>query len=637
MPKSYGWAGKILWVDLTGRKITEVPTSDFEPDKYIGGVGLNSRIFWELGCPEVDAFHPDSPLILSNGPITGASGPFTRATICAIAPQAYPEELFTYSGFGGKFPSELKYAGYDGIVIVGKADKPVYLSIQNEDVEIKDAGNLWGLDTFETQKVLMDSYPRASALVIGPAGESLSRVSIIITETSGAAGQGGYGAVMGSKNLKAIVTRGTGTLKIARPDDFMELIRERKEAGEWVIGPFVEWGRYPQKSEAVKAAMEKKYLKKFTGCFACPFQCHGVYDIPGIGRGTQMCNDNWYQYSSGNDAMGENIYGMWEGNLLSQKLGINNFELVGFMLLFYRWIKETGLLTKEDFGLSSIPAVERRKEPEFGGTEAHHAFLEEFLYGIADGTSPFHQGAARAAEQFGEKALELYYGVFPAWGNRSHHIRGVAEALHWATDTRDPFNSCHDYVSGFGVNKKAADHFGVPGGYLAGESEGKHRNIYQGAEHETVWVQNNQCLKNSLHICEYASFPGTFFHPPEMDIRIFESRLLSAITGLEVDVDELWKAGERIWNLRRAIMVLRENRHKDDDKLFEGMFDQVFRVQSPELLPEPLDRAQWEPLKDRYYEARGWDVSTGRPTRAKLEELGLKDVADKLQSADKLP
>ncbi len=317
MPKSYGWTGKILWVDLTSGKITIVPTSDFEPEKYIGGVGLNSKIFWELGCPDVDAYHPDNPLIISNGPVTGASGPFTRATICSIAPQAYPKELFTYSGFGGKFPSELKYAGYDGVVIVGKAEKPVYLSINDGKAAIKDAEDLWGLDTFAVQAVLTDRYPKASVLCIGPAGETLCRISIILTETSGAAGQGGYGAVMGSKNLKAIVTRGTGTLKIARPDDFMDLIRQRKEAGEWVIGPFVEWGRYPQKSEAVKAAMVSKYLKKFTGCFACPFQCHGVYDVPGIGKGTQMCNDNWYQYSAGNDAMGESIYGMWEGNILS--------------------------------------------------------------------------------------------------------------------------------------------------------------------------------------------------------------------------------------------------------------------------------------------------------------------------------
>jgi aldehyde:ferredoxin oxidoreductase len=130
--------------------------------------------------------------------------------------------------------------------------------------------------------------------------------------------------------------------------------------------------------------------------------------------------------------------------------------------------------------------------------------------------------------------------------------------------------------------------------------------------------------------------PVLFFHPPEMDIRIFESRLLSAITGLDVNVDELWKTGERIWNLRRAIMVLRENRHKDDDTLCPDMFEELIKVQQPEILPEPLDRVQWEALKDRYYELRGWNVDNGWPTRGKLEELGMKDVADKLQSADKL-
>ncbi|MCH7908398.1 MAG: hypothetical protein IIB38_02135 [Candidatus Hydrogenedentes bacterium] len=636
MQDSYGWTGQILWVDLSSRKITKVPTSDFEPEKYIGGVGLNSKIFWELGCPKVDAFHGDNPIIISTGPLAGASGPFTRATICSIAPQCYPDELFTHSGFGGKFPAELKYAGYDALVIVGKADAPVYLAIHDGDVEIKDAGDLWGLDTFETQKALTARHPRASALVTGPAGENLSRLAIILNETSGAAGQGGYGAVMGSKNLKAILAQGTGSLKMARPDDFMELIRQRKEAGEWVAGAGQIWGRYPQKSETVKAKMAEKYLKKFAGCYACPYQCQGYYDIPGIGEGVQMCNDNWYQYSSGNDAMGENIEGMWEGNILSQKLGINNFELVGLMLFFYRTIKETGILTKEDFGLSAIPALERRKEAEFGGAEVHHAFLEEFLGGIADGTSPLSQGGARAAEQFGERALELYRSIFPAWGHRSHHIRGVGEALHWATDTRDPFNSCHDYVSGFGISKEIADWFDVPGGYLAGESEGKHQNVYEGVERETVWVQHQQSLRNALPICEFASMPLMFFHPPEMDIRIFESQLLSAVTGIDYSVDKLWEAGERIYNLRRAIMVLREDRHRDGDTLCPDMFKEVIKVQSPETLSEPLDRAQWEPLKDRFYKLRGWNVDTGRPTRAKLEALDMKDIADKLASAGRL-
>jgi len=634
MSEYYGWAGKVLWVDLTGGKITRVPTSDFEPEKFIGGVGLNSKIFWELGCPKVDAFHPDSPLILSTGPLTGASGPFTRATICAIAPQCYPEELFTYSGFGGKFPAELKYAGYDGIVIVGKAPEPVYLSILDGDVEIKDARNLWGLDTFETQQVLTDTHPRASALVIGPAGENLSRMAIIINETSGAAGQGGYGAVMGSKNLKAIVTRGTGTFKIARPDDFMELFRQRKAAGDWVAGPNISWGRYCISGEYIIKEMWKKHLKKFSGCYACPYQCHGVYDIPGIGKGAQMCMDCWYGILNQHSTKG-----MWEGNLLSQKLGINNYELIGLLIFISRCIGETGILKKEDFSLSSIPFLEQRSEPGQEDEKAHHEFLEELLGGIANGTSPLSQGTARAAEQFGQSAVDVYYSVFPAWGNTHHHIRGVGEALHWATDTRDPMNSCQDYVRapshGFGNNKEVADWFGVPGGYLEGEREGKHQNIYQGTERLTAWVQHHQSLKNSLPICELASPPAQYFHPPEMDIRIFESRILSAVTGLDVNVDELWQAGERIWNLRRAIMVLRENRHRDGDTLshdlFEGKSDRTLST----LLSGPLDKTQWEALKDRYYELCGWDVKTGVPARARLEELGMKDVADKLQSSGK--
>ena len=552
--------------------------------------------------------------------------------MCAIAPQCYPEELFTYSGFGGKFPSELKYSGYDGIVIVGKADKPVYLLVHDDDVEIKDAGNLWGLDTFETQRVLTNSYPRASVLTIGPAGENLSRIAIIINETSGAAGQGGYGAVMGSKNLKAIVTRGTSTLKIARPDDFMELFRQRKAAGDWIAGPNITWGRYPNGGEPLKGEMKEKYLKKFSGCYACPYQCHGVYDIPGIGRGTQMCVDIWYGYSNR-----YSTEGAWEGNLLSQKLGINNFELAGLMQ-FLEYSVTKGMVKREDIGLSSIPMIDRRSEPEYGDPKAHHQFLVELLGGIAEGTSPFSQGMARAAEQFGQSAVDLYDTLFPAWGNRSHHIRGVGEALHWATDTRDPFNSCQDYVrfpdKGFGNNTEIADWFGVPGSYLAGESEGKHKNIYQGIERETVWVQNHQSLKNSLLICELASPPGQYFHPPEMDIRIFESRILSAVTGLDYDVDELWKAGERIYNLRRAIMVLRENRHRDDDTINHVWFEET--PGGGQRLSEPLDTTQWQALKDRFYELRGWNISTGAPNRAKLEALGMKAVADKLQNAGKI-
>jgi aldehyde:ferredoxin oxidoreductase len=280
--------------------------------------------------------------------------------------------------------------------------------------------------------------------------------------------------------------------------------------------------------------------------------------------------------------------------------------------------------------------IDRRSEPEFGDQEAHHAFLEELLGGIVEGTSPFSKGLARAAEQLGRKAVEEYDKICPAWGNVKHHIKGVGEALHWATDNRDPMNSCQDYVRGpgmgFGNNTEIADWFGVPGGYLAAAKGEKDQNIYQEIERETIWVQHHQSLKNSLLLCELASPPGQHFHPPEMDIRIFESRLLSAVTGLDVDVDALWETGERIYNLRRAVMVLRENRHRDDDTLATVWFEQVISGG----LSEPLDMEKWEALKDSFYKLRGWNVNTGRPARGRLEALGMKDVADKLESAGKL-
>ena len=431
--------------------------------------------------------------------------------------------------------------------------------------------------------------------------------------------------MMGSKNLKAIVTRGTGTLKIAQPDAFRNLVAQRKDAGDWVTGPGQAWGRIPLTSPHIRQEMEAKYLKKFTGCYGCPYQCHGLYDIPGVGRGAQLCTDVWYGYTTKS---------AWGGSLLAQRMGVNTFELVGLMLFLNQGVRR-GFLKKEDIGSSWFEVLALPRESAYRDHEVHHRFVDDLVNGIADGTSIFSQGVARAAEQLGPEAVDLYHAIFPGWGNRFHHIRGVAEALHWATDTRDPVNSAHDHIS-FGNYGAIADWFGVPGGYLKGEAERKHRNVYQGTERGVVWVQNHQCLKNSLLICEWASQPPLFFHPPEMDIRVFETRALAAVTGLELDPDELWRTGERIWNLRRAIMVLREDRHRDGDTLSQDLFGKNEAGRFPEGLSGPLDKGKWEALKDRYYQLRGWDVGTGRPTRAKLQELGMKDVADVLENAGRL-
>jgi aldehyde:ferredoxin oxidoreductase len=612
-----------------------VPTAHYRPEEVIGGVGLSAKIFWELGCPKVNAFNPGNPLIISVGPLTGIYGPFSRGEVCSISPQCHPDELFTYSGFGGMFPAEMKYAGYDSIVILGKAEKPVYLSIHDENVEIKDATDLWGLETFETQKVLINDKPEASILVIGPAGENLSRIAVILNETKFAAGQGGFGAVMGSKNLKAIAVKGTGVVAVAKPDKVMELTRTIIEENKKGVPLLRTMFRTPYMApQETKDIFARKYFKKHYGCYGCPLQCHSIHYVPGIGLSGVSCA-NWLWAPTFSIDPKE----VWEANVINQKLGINTFEgIIGLPLLLALSLK-SGILTKreieEDIGLPAPKWL--------GGTATNHEFLTVLLHKIADGESPYAEGAARFTEYFGkklvsgEKLVNLYKELYTAYGYAFHHVDNLGSALHWATDTRDPVDSCHEYKNPSAP--EANEHFGLLP-YDSYQIVDLSRTIYEGAERVTAWVQDNQCLKNSLPVCEFWSMIPSFYNPPQMDLRIFESSLLSAMTGLDVDVDKLAMAGERIWNLRRAIMVKRENRTRENDTLNEPYFKKAITCPAGSatgLVNGPIDKAKFEALKDRYYKLRGWDVNTGWPTRAKLEELGLKDVADELAGMGKLP
>jgi aldehyde:ferredoxin oxidoreductase len=159
--------------------------------------------------------------------------------------------------------------------------------------------------------------------------------------------------------------------------------------------------------------------------------------------------------------------------------------------------------------------------------------------------------------------------------------------------------------------------------------------VYDRTEYQTAWVQNHQSIKNSLPICEYASMPFRFFHPPAMDIRIFESGILSAVTGIDYSVGKLWETGDRIHTLQRAVAVMRENRTRKQDDLSQVWFERRVGGET-DSLAAPLDRVQWEALKDRFYAVRGWNPANARPTGTRLVQLGMKDVADKLQSAGRL-
>ncbi len=634
MAGSYGWAGKILFVDLSSGEINKVATDAYRPGDFIGGLGLSSRIYWEMGCPGEAAYAAENPLIVSSGPLTGTYGPFGKGLICSVSPQSYPDELFNYSSFGGKFPSELKCAGYDALVITGKSKTPVYISIQDENVAIRSAEDLWGVETFKVQQALMQSEGGASVLVIGRAGENLSRIAVVLSETNSAAGQDGFGAVMGSKNLKAIAVKGSGGIRIARPRDLLKLtkiIAEENTRNAKFMG-MVFRTPYGAPQEIQDIFLQKYYIKQH-GCYGCPQQCQSLNYIPGIGlSGCKCANWGWSPLFSNEP---EDI---WQANIQMQKLGINSFEMTNGIPLLLKLACESGIVSGGEIEAEiGLPAT-----PWLGGKAGEAEFMESLFNKIADGEAPYSEGIPRFTDYFrhrlrrGEELAGLGEELFTARGYAYHHVDNLASALHWATDSRDPLGSAHEYKD---PPDEVMQHFGLPP-YSSYQIIDIDKTVYEGAESVTAWVQENQCLKNSLTVCEFWSHIKSFYAPPDLDLRIMESRLFSAATGMDTDAGELARAGERIWILRRAIMVKRENRTREDDTINSPYFNKPITCYGGSMLGKknsPIDRAKFELLKDRYYRLRGWDVKTGWPTKEKLAELGLGDVARQMDSLGKLP
>ena len=407
--KPYGWTGKVLWVDLTSRKIKTVPTSDFEPEKYLGGVGLNSKIFWEMGCPRVEALDPQSPLLISVGPVTGTAGPFSRAEICGIAPQAYPQEIYAYSGVGGKIATEIKYAGYDALVIVGKSDQPVTLSILDDQVKLNDAKSLWGLDTFQTQKTLMANQAKAAVLTIGPAGENLCRVAIILNETASAAGQGGYGAVMGSKNLKAIVVKGSGSMKVARPDVLMKLQQGRMEDREWLSGAAQSWGRYPLTGGQIAAKDAELNISNVSGdATAAPINVWAFTTFRASARAPRCA---WKPGTDGSAA----AVPKGTGRAISSPRNWGSITM-SYWVLCPGCLPCVGGWTRKALGVTSIPIIDHSIQTNSADKMSTISSWSNCSMAWPAAKAFFPRASGRAAEKMGPAAKAAFDANYPARG-----------------------------------------------------------------------------------------------------------------------------------------------------------------------------------------------------------------------------
>lgn len=635
----FGYAGKILTVDLSDGKHGELATSDYA-SRFLGGRGIAARLFWEMAPPGAGALEPDNCLICVTGPVTGFFGlAGCRWVMCGKSPSRQPE-VFSYGNLGGKWGPALKYAGYDALAVKGQAEKPVYLYIHDGTAETKDASALWGLSAFDTaESIRAELGQGVSVLSIGPAAENLVVFATALAD-AGASVSGGIGSIMGSKKLKAIGVAGDSRPRAAHPGK-LKLISElvKQIRGATFNGPSP-W--------AIPGVTRPE------NCYGCGVGCSRQSYRGEKGRRFK----SFCQASAVYTRPAMDYFGEWnEVTLLATRLcdayGLDTVvmaPLISWLIDCYR----EDLISEEQTGLP----LSRAGSAEFIEALTRKIALRE---GFGDILA---RGTLTAAAELGEKARELAekYIATPNSETRDYDPRLIpTTALMLATEPRRPVSQLHgisgniliswvswatgakdSFFSTDDLRTAAARFWGGEGAVDFSTCEGKALAAKK--------VQDRACMQESLVLCDVhwpmvvasAGNPAGHVGDPTL-----ESQIHSAITGLETDEEELCRTGERIFNLQRAILLRQGWGGREGDRVLEYFFTHPLKqgedfFNPDAIMPGPdgkiisrlgkvLDRSEFEKMKNDYYQLRGWDMDTGFPTRARLHELGLNDVTDDLK------
>ncbi len=596
----YAWIGQILRVNLTDATIKKEKLDSVLLRNYIGARGLGSKLFMDEVNPQVDPLSPENKIIFMTGPLTGtlaASG--GRYNVVTRGPL---NGTIAASNSGGSFGPELKYAGYDGIIFEGKAEKPVYLWINNAEVELRSAEELWGRNVPETTDMIKQAtHEEAKVACIGPAGEKLVKFACIMNEYNRAAGRSGVGAVMGSKNLKALAVRGTGGIKVADRQGFMQAISDARNklkahpvtgAGLAAYGTNVlvnilnEHGGLPVKNFSEAAVFAKaenvsgEYqaehcLVRNKGCFGCSIGCGRVSrnrgKYKGIGEGPE------YEATWG---LGPNLFiddfeAISKANFLCNELGLDPISLAGTLACATEMM-EKGFIPRE------------KAELRWGDADMLVEMTIKTAYreGFGDELA---EGSYRLAEKYGhpEYSMSVKKQELPAYDPRGQ--QGIG--LNYATSNR---GGCH--VRGYMTSPEV---LGIPEKVDPDSTEGKAALL--------KIFQDLTALVDSAGICLFTTFGQGL---PEI------AEQLRQATGLDLSDEEFLLAGERIWNLERSFNLQAGISNKDD-------------TLPPRLLLEPMkggphqgNVVRLELMLPEYYTLRGWDQA-GVPTLEKLQELSL--------------
>lgn len=641
MQRYGGWAGRILKIDLSSGRREELDTLDYGRD-LIGGRGLAAALAWEMLRPGMDPLDPDAPLMFLNGPLSGTSAPNSgRTTICSLTPQGYPIPWFSRSSIGGDLGHHLKYAGYDGIIIVGRAPHPVILWVRDDEVSLLDARDLWGQGIMATQRALRQQLgPQVQMATIGPAGETLSRIAVIGTNEGSAAGQGGFGAVIGAKNLKALAVYGSGRPQLAHPDAFREFAKA-------VAREMVEDLR--KRGAGAGPSRERPYGGRLNHCSSrCVRGCGMHYEgVPGTVF-PERSYEGIVQCTAGRFAGAEGHYwhigfeAGFELNMLANDWGINHWDLMKGLFPWIGMCHHAGLL--DDINGRKVKLNDPR-------------FWYEVLHSIATREGPMAEivadGGRRAIARTGllpEEARQLYTG----WGYANHWDgrgpRGntitypfwLASALLWMSETRDPMGSTHGYVqemtriSPFGLNILSWEQLQALGQRIYGRPEAMDPlSDYEGKAEPALYHARRSLIKDSLPLCD-RMFPRLFTSLTEdglpraagVEGPDFEARLYALATGHDVDTATLEEMAERALTLERVEQIRDYERTREMDNEVANFFCETLEEHVNPLVGE-RKRAEREPLlklADEFYILHGWDPRSAQPTEEHLRELGLSQA-----------
>ncbi len=608
-----GYFGKFLKVDLTRKTIEDLPLSDDDLRQYVGGSTLAAKIVYDYVKPGMDPAAPENPLVFAAGPFTGSNVPMvSRAAICGISPAT---GLWGEATTGGKFPMRLKGTGYDGILITGKAAKPVYLYVKDGNAEIRDASHLWGSgDIYETQeKIKGEVDAKSSTACIGSAGENQINYANIMNDEGRAAGRCGLGALMGLKNLKAVVVSGNRKADLAEDEKLKSIISEARDCiksnantgayklygTNFYMDIAMRLGDVPTKyftrsifpaAKVHGSAFRNRYTMSNYACSGCPIGCGRI--IKDFTDDIKQVDGPEYETvaSFGPLCMNFDLDSVVMANHLCNRHGLDTISL-GVCIAFSMYLYEKGVLTAENAGM----------EIKWGDKEAILKLIDLVIR---------QEGIGKLLSK-GVKLMAEELGVDP---EEAAHVKGLEFPMH------DP-RAYQGAALSYAVGPRGACH--LKGGFYSFDAPGTEVGLELGI---TFTDKNDPSQKGALtakilRFCElYNSFTLCQFSPIPASMI---AKILSAVTGNDFKTMDLLTFGERSLNLKRAINNMLGVTRKDD--------------RLPAIASKALKEgatAGREPDMDlmlkEFYDVSQWDWDTGKPKKSKLIELGLQKVAEDL-------